>query len=160
MHVRFIKKIELEPENKSTYCPLKGDASYFSIPDTPGMENCAWSYEESLEFSKPIKGLIAFYGDKVKIEIQGHVNGPNRRNSKALQDLSEDRAEAVFNYLTKRGIAKERMTFVGYGNTQMIHPEPKYSHESEKNRRVEVKILENSAFKENDVAEGAPPSDK
>ena len=57
--------IPMERQDKSTHCPLKGDASYFSIN---GVEALAWSYETPFEFSKEIEGLIAFYGDKVIVE--------------------------------------------------------------------------------------------
>lgn len=57
--------IDMERQEKSTHCPLKGDACYFSAN---GVEDLAWSYETPLDFSKEIEGLIAFYGDKVIIE--------------------------------------------------------------------------------------------
>ncbi len=61
--------VPLTRQNKSTFCPLKGDASYFGLAngqDEPS--DLAWSYEEPLDFSQEIKGLIAFYPDKVVIE--------------------------------------------------------------------------------------------
>ena len=57
--------VALERQLGTTHCPLKGDASYFSAL---GIESIAWSYETPLDFSLPIKGLIAFYGDKVIVE--------------------------------------------------------------------------------------------
>ncbi len=57
--------VEMVRQDKSTHCPLKGDACYFSVN---GVEDLAWSYETPHEFSKDITGLIAFYGDKVIIE--------------------------------------------------------------------------------------------
>ena len=76
----------------------------------------------------------------LKIEIQGHVNSPGRRNSKKNQDLSEARAKAVSNYLVKKGIDVNRITSVGYGNTQMIYPNTKKESEMQFNRRVEILV--------------------
>jgi len=62
-------KVKLVSEEKTTHCPLKGDATYFSLPGDDDAREFGWSYEEPLEFSQPIKRLVAFYGDKVTIEI-------------------------------------------------------------------------------------------
>lgn len=47
-----------------TYCPFKGDASYFSLRGGP--ENAAWSYEEPYDELVAIRQLLAFYPDKVE----------------------------------------------------------------------------------------------
>lgn len=55
----------------STYCPYKGDASYYSI--LPGGEralNAVWSYEHPHAAMADIKDHLAFYPDRVdSIEI-------------------------------------------------------------------------------------------
>ena len=59
----------LTKQAQTTYCPLKGDASYFTLET--GAEthaDLAWSYEKPLDFSKDIEGLVAFYSDKVILE--------------------------------------------------------------------------------------------
>ena len=48
----------------STHCPFKGDASYFSLANGP--ENAVWSYERPYDEMMEIKGLLAFYPDKVE----------------------------------------------------------------------------------------------
>jgi uncharacterized protein (DUF427 family) len=47
-----------------TYCPYKGDCSYFSIP-VGGSANAAWTYEAPYEAVAAIKDHIAFYPDRV-----------------------------------------------------------------------------------------------
>lgn len=50
----------------ATYCPYKGDASYWSIRSGPRIvENAVWSYESPYERMVPIKGHLAFYSDRV-----------------------------------------------------------------------------------------------
>lgn len=52
-----------------TYCPYKGDASYFTInADGKTLDNAIWTYEHPYEAVKEIAGHLAFYTDKVKIE--------------------------------------------------------------------------------------------
>jgi uncharacterized protein (DUF427 family) len=53
----------------STYCPYKGEASYFSLPLAGARgENAVWSYESSYPSVQDIKGHLAFYPDRVTIE--------------------------------------------------------------------------------------------
>jgi uncharacterized protein (DUF427 family) len=57
-----------ERTNHSTYCPYKGDASYFSIPGIDRGENAIWSYEAPYEAVAAIRNHLAFYPDRVTIE--------------------------------------------------------------------------------------------
>lgn len=76
----------------------------------------------------------------LEIEIQGHVNAPGVRNNKENQELSDGRAEEVYNYLIMNGVFANRMTFKGFGNTQMVYPKPSNEWQQKKNRRVEILI--------------------
>ena len=50
----------------STYCPYKGDASYFSIPAGGDRSTDAiWSYEAPYAAVAAIKDFLAFYPDRV-----------------------------------------------------------------------------------------------
>ncbi|HMC98402.1 MAG TPA: OmpA family protein [Flavobacteriales bacterium] len=79
--------------------------------------------------------------EKVRIEIQGHVNGPTFKNKKEFIDLSTARARTVYDFLLVNEIEPERISYVGLGNSEMLFPTPKNKEESEANRRVEVKVL-------------------
>ena len=60
---------DLEKQDNSTHCPLKGDASYFAYRQAgETLSSLAWSYEAPLDFAQDIRGLIAFYSDKVVVE--------------------------------------------------------------------------------------------
>jgi len=58
--------------DRTTYCPYKGDASYFSIP--LGGEraiDAVWSYETPLAAVAGIRDHLAFYPDRVDaIEVR------------------------------------------------------------------------------------------
>jgi len=61
----------LERSPHSSYCPYKGDASYFSIPS--GGEraaNAVWSYEAAFEAVAAIDGHLAFYPDRVDAIVE------------------------------------------------------------------------------------------
>jgi uncharacterized protein (DUF427 family) len=55
--------------HRSTHCPYKGDASYFSIVAKDGtrIENAVWSYETPFSAMKEIAGYLAFYPNRVEI---------------------------------------------------------------------------------------------
>lgn len=82
---------------------------------------------------------------KMIINIEGHVNDPTGRKTpteeKYNQVLSEDRANAIYNFLLKKGIEKERMSTEGFSNKHMLYAHPKTKFEQEANRRVEIKVI-------------------
>ncbi len=50
---------------KTSHCPLKGDASYYAFMGN----EIAWAYEDHLEFAQDLAELVAFWPNKVRIEI-------------------------------------------------------------------------------------------
>jgi uncharacterized protein (DUF427 family) len=49
-----------------TYCPYKGDATYYSIPiGGTKSENAIWTYEEPYDAVASIKEYLAFYPSRV-----------------------------------------------------------------------------------------------
>lgn len=96
--------------------------------------------------SKPaLDELIRFLtiNPTVKIDIIGHVNGPDRSYSKNFyREASLMRAKAVVDYLIDNGIDKERLGSKGAGNEEMVYPNPVTDWQSEANRRIEIEITE------------------
>lgn len=80
----------------------------------------------------------------LKIELGGHTDsqGSDAHN----QDLSERRAAAVVDYLTKAGISADRLKSAGYGETQLVNGcknGVKCSDaQHQENRRTEFKVLD------------------
>ncbi|NMM43168.1 DUF427 domain-containing protein [Rhodospirillaceae bacterium KN72] len=61
----------LERSGHATYCPYKGDASYYSIPAGGARsENAVWSYEAPYEAVADIKDHLAFYPDRVDAIVE------------------------------------------------------------------------------------------
>ncbi len=90
---------------------------------------------------KSLNDLAEFmkYKKTLKIELAGHTDSDG--NADKNLDLSQRRAETVRNYLIKKGVAPNRLTAKGYGETQPVaansSPEGK-----QLNRRTEVRIIE------------------
>ena len=62
----------LERAEHSSYCPYKGQASYYSIPVGGNRSvHAVWTYEDPYEAVAEIKDHVAFYPDRVDaIEIE------------------------------------------------------------------------------------------
>jgi uncharacterized protein (DUF427 family) len=61
---------QLERTSHETYCPYKGDASYYSVlPAGADGVNAVWTYEQPYDAVADIREHVAFYPDKVSIEI-------------------------------------------------------------------------------------------
>jgi uncharacterized protein (DUF427 family) len=58
-----VKMDRLVRTSHQTYCPFKGNASYYSLKQGP--ENAVWSYEQPYDEMLAIKELLAFYPDKI-----------------------------------------------------------------------------------------------
>jgi uncharacterized protein (DUF427 family) len=57
-----VRRDLLEPSDRHTHCPKKGEASYYTIRAGGRLvENGAWYYPDPLADAPPIKDLIAFY---------------------------------------------------------------------------------------------------
>lgn len=65
-----VNRDSLAHSGTSTRCPIKGEASYWTYEGRQGVEqDLAWSYEDPIEYSAPIRGYLAFDARRVTIEI-------------------------------------------------------------------------------------------
>ena len=93
--------------------------------------------------------LVSFMklNEDAKILIIGHANGPKNEKGKSekspafYRKASEQRAEAVRDYLINHGVKADRLATEGKGNTEMIYPDPKTDWETQMNRRIEIEII-------------------
>ena len=76
----------------------------------------------------------------VIVEIGGHTNGLPQSDD-YCDKLSASRAKSVANYLTKKGIAIDRVKYKGYGKRNPIDTN-KTVEGRKRNQRVEIKILD------------------
>jgi uncharacterized protein (DUF427 family) len=61
-----VDKTAIEPSTRTSYCPYKGDASYFSIPaGGEKSRDAIWMYADPYPSVAEIKGHVAFYPNRV-----------------------------------------------------------------------------------------------
>jgi outer membrane protein OmpA-like peptidoglycan-associated protein len=103
----------------------------------------------SAEFTdlKGVQQLLTFMKEysKAKIELSGHTDRNPDKNTPDYEsicqqflELSQKRVDAVANFLIKNGIESERIITKAFGGTKPLVA----SFSSEKNRRVELRILQ------------------
>jgi uncharacterized protein (DUF427 family) len=64
----------LEASEKTTQCPYKGVASYYSVEAGDGrVEDLVWYYPEPIPEAAKIEGLLAFFNERVDLEVDGEV---------------------------------------------------------------------------------------
>ena len=60
----------LTPTDTQTYCPFKGDASYYTLATPEGeLVDGIWTYAEPYEAVAEIAGHVAFYPDRFEVTV-------------------------------------------------------------------------------------------
>ena len=71
-----VDRSQLAPSELTTYCPYKGDASYYSItPDADRGTDAVWFYDDPYPAVADIKGHVAFYSDRVELSVEAADGG-------------------------------------------------------------------------------------
>jgi uncharacterized protein (DUF427 family) len=72
-------RAELLPSSQRSYCPYKGEASYWSV-EAGGAprDGIAWTYEAPLPDAVKIAGLVAFWDEVVDVHLDGELREPPR----------------------------------------------------------------------------------
>jgi len=93
------------------------------------------SYEELDELVAMLRN-----NENMEIQLEGHTDF--RGSDKLNMKLSEDRVEAVKDYLVDKGIDKRRIKTKAFGGTKPLSRDSD-AESRRRNRRVEVRILSN-----------------
>lgn len=113
------------------------DLSMFAQPMVLHIDYAPGSFEvdpNNLERLKKLAGTLNFVED-LKLEINGYTD--NIGTTQGNQALSEKRARRVRDYLVTYGVATERITVFGRGETDFI-ADNQTAEGRERNRRIEI----------------------
>ena len=97
--------------------------------------------ESEDELNRLAQGLEKF--PELRFEIEGHTD--TRGSASYNLRLSQERADAVRHELIQRGVAADRLTAKGYGESQPMTQE-RNEEEVLRNRRVEMRVLNPEAL--------------
>jgi outer membrane protein OmpA-like peptidoglycan-associated protein len=96
-----------------------------------------YTIQESSKFEldKIVQDLLS---NNLIIEIAGHTDNVGNKNDNQI--LSEKRALSIKSYFVSKGVSKERIVCVGYGDIQPVSNNTN-SEERAKNRRIEMRVM-------------------
>ncbi len=103
---------------------------YFAADSTDVSDSSTEVLEEVYDFMDTNKNVV--------IEVGGHTN--NVPAAEYCDKLSTERAKSVAEFLYSKGIAKDRISFKGYGKNKPIASNDSVKGRK-RNQRVEIKIL-------------------
>jgi outer membrane protein OmpA-like peptidoglycan-associated protein len=141
-----IGKVKAKKREQVTY---EQNLGMIAEGDVFRIENIYYNYgkydirrDASKELDNTVLPILKKYPSLV-IEMRSHTD--SRSSSEFNQELSDNRARAVVEYLVKKGIGAERMIAHGYGETMLVNGCADGVDCSEQkhqlNRRTEFKVL-------------------
>lgn len=70
--LRDVVAERLQASDTETYCPYKGEASYYSVVTAAGdtVDDAIWTYEKPYPAVAQIAGHVAFYPTKADIRVE------------------------------------------------------------------------------------------
>lgn len=97
-------------------------------------------YDIKPESTTELDNLVQLLKDNptLKIQISGHTDNVGKAEDNLV--LSENRAKAVVNYLTSKGINAARLTFKGFGAAQPVETNATEEGRA-RNRRTELQVI-------------------
>ncbi|MBC6609693.1 OmpA family protein [Hymenobacter sp. BT507] len=97
-------------------------------------------YELKPKSRTELNRLIQFMQQyqEVQVEISGHTDDVGADADNMV--LSQNRAKAVYNYLSEHGVKASRLRFKGYGETRPLVANDSEAHRQQ-NRRIEFRLL-------------------
>jgi outer membrane protein OmpA-like peptidoglycan-associated protein len=101
-------------------------------------DKASFKTESYTELNK-LEAMLA-QNSNITVEIAGHTDAVGTKEYN--QNLSLRRAQAVKNYLTKKGIDARRVKPVGYGKSRPLASNDDEEGGRELNRRVEFKVVQ------------------
>jgi outer membrane protein OmpA-like peptidoglycan-associated protein len=139
------RRVEIWLQENKTGTASENIKELYSFPNIFFLPYQATVRKESLENLENLYKKVQTIKTGI-IEIRGHINwpisGPNKEIPDQYKPLSEARAKAIYDYLIQKGVAPERLRYVGLGNTEMLYPNAKTETEMFQNMRVELAVIE------------------
>ncbi|RYE26325.1 MAG: OmpA family protein [Sphingobacteriales bacterium] len=135
--VKSLPQIDISKAKKNSTITL--DKLYFE-PGSHKLRDA--SYPELLKLYNTMKE-----NEQLKICVEGHICCLPKGNTDGYDYDSEDfnlsvnRARAVYDFLMRKGIKADRVTYSGFGMTKPIFMPELNEEQENKNRRVEIRIL-------------------
>ena len=119
----------------------------FKVGDVIKVDNINYELNKSkldMKNSRGLKEIIQLLTDnKISVEIRSHTD--SKGSSKYNAELSQKRAQSIYEYLVKNNVNKYRLKYKGYGETMLSNKCKDgvrcSDAEHAKNRRTDFKVI-------------------
>jgi OOP family OmpA-OmpF porin len=124
-----VGKAKIEGNKVKIPGELEFDVDKATLKDTP----------QSKEILTTLVDFMKQNPQVTKLRIEGHTDNSGKLDHN--QTLSQQRADAVVDYLSKQGVDKTRLAPVGFGQTKPLVDNDTVDHKAQ-NRRTEFHVAE------------------
>ena len=132
----FMSLFVLVFASSNVYCENENDKIILRSKALFELSESAISFSAAAALNE-VAALLLLYPDN-EVIIEGHADSTGEK--KFNQKLSESRALAVYDFFALKGIKKERMRIVGYGDKKPVGDNADEGGRKQ-NRRAEILIL-------------------
>jgi len=137
---RALSKAKAARAQAKTNCAPKPAPKVVEIIKLSGVNFANNSAELTAASIAILDGAVATLKRRADINVEVAAHTSSRGAAAYNMSLSERRAASVKDYLVSHGIAADRLTSRGYGETQLIADESTRAGEAQ-NRRVELRVM-------------------
>jgi outer membrane protein OmpA-like peptidoglycan-associated protein len=133
--------VKVKQQEETSAISAEACETRMSVISTTGAIYFKTGSSELDKASEPLLNSVADIANRcpsVKIEVNGHTDSVG--SAGANKQLSEQRAHSVVAYLGQHGVATQRVTAAGFGDTQPIAPNDTEANRA-KNRRIEFRVV-------------------
>ena len=119
----ILQRLDYQPEPEKVDIPATSTMRNLQEGRRLILRNIFFDYNQATLRSRSKHELNKLYdfmksNPNIRIQVSGHTD--SRGNDEYNLRLSQDRAQAVVNYLVRNGIPANRLSAVGYGETRPI----------------------------------------
>lgn len=137
---RAIAKANAARTQAKVNCAPKAAPIVVEIIKLSGVNFANNSADLTAESIAILDGAVATLKRRADIRVEVAAHTSSRGAAAYNLSLSNSRAASVMDYLVSHGIAADRLTSKGYGETQLIADESTRAGEAQ-NRRVELRVM-------------------
>ena len=133
------KKLEEQTAGSGVDVSQQGDEIYLNMPGDVTFDTARWEIKPQFQTTLDKVAETMNQYPSTYIDVYGHTD--SRGDAAYNMTLSQNRANAVMNYLAAKGVNRARMATTGFGETKLKCAPEVTSADYQCNRRVEIRIV-------------------
>lgn len=133
------KKLEEQTAGSGVDVSQQGNDLILNMPGDVTFDTARWEIKPQFQTTLDKVAETMNQYPSTYIDVYGHTD--SRGDAAMNMTLSQNRANAVMNYLSARGVNRARMATTGFGETRLKCSPEVSAADYQCNRRVEIRIV-------------------